>query len=224
MKAIERESPRPNATRAASKRPSECAGDIIRDAVSTPPKDFYWTGFRSPTRSLITSSAPANGKARGLRSCRSCNSADKLWRLKCERSHSIDRHLQRRPVRSSSMTFAWRTPRCAPSHRAGLQQHDREDDGHQDRPEYAEAVREEKEHLCTFACCLSFSGLPLGPELGEPVERRLVGLDVLPHRLRAFDCLRGTTFLQGKGLRVRGADLSHGSPALLPGTNAYRGD
>jgi hypothetical protein len=87
MKAIERESPRPNATRAASKRPSECAGDIIRDAVSTPPKDFYWTGFRSPTRSLITSSAPANGKARGLRSCRSCNSADKLWRLKCERSH-----------------------------------------------------------------------------------------------------------------------------------------
>ena len=47
--------------------------------------------------------------------------------------------------------------------------------------------------------------MPLGPEPGEPVERRLVGLDVLPHRLRAFDCLRGTTFLQGKGLRVRGA-------------------
>jgi len=87
MKAIERESPPPNAMRAASKRPSACAGDTIRDAVSTPPKDSDWTGFRSSTRSLITSSAPANGIARRLRNCRSCNNADKPWRLKCERSH-----------------------------------------------------------------------------------------------------------------------------------------
>src|SRR5215207_10771182 len=113
------------------------------------------------------------------------------------------------------MTFAWRTPRCAPSHRAGLQQHDREDDGHQDRAEDAEAVRKEKEDLCSFACCLSFSGLPLSPELGEPVERRLVGLDVLPHRLRAIDSLLCATLLARQHHWAQGSFLAHRSPALL---------